>query len=190
MPSGSVRRGAGRSAGFTLPMMLLVLAGLGYAAMTARVASQYRIAREREAELIFRGLAYVRAIRSFYLAEKEPVKRRLPRNLDELENDPRFAAHRRHIRRLYADPLAGSEFRLLLDGSGGVKGVASTSNAKLFRRTRISDAIPFAGGAERYDQLLFEIDPKLLNRDMSSALGGAGQIGAAITRPQPTENSR
>ncbi len=190
MPSGSVRLSAGGSAGFTLPMMLIILAGLGYAAVTARVSSQYRIAREREEELIFRGLAYVRAIKSFYLAEKEPANRRLPRDLRELENDPRFAAQRRHIRRLYADPLTSGEFRLLMDGGGGVKGVASASSGKLFRRTRISDAIPFAGGAERYDQLLFEIDPKLLTQDASGEAAGAGQGGAALTRPQPATNAR
>jgi type II secretory pathway pseudopilin PulG len=161
MPSG--RRGHifGAADGFTLPAMLVLIAGIGCTAVGADLTSRYRMAREREAELMFRGLAYVRAIRSFYLAEKEPLKRRLPRDLEELENDPR-SAYRRHIRKLYKDPLTGSEFRVLKDGTGGVTGVASSSTARVFRRTKISDDMPFAGGVERYDQLLFEIDPKIL----------------------------
>ena len=160
MPTGERGRFRGNDAGFSLPAMLVLIAAIGCAATGADLTSRYRVAREKEAELIFRGLAYIRAIKSFYLAEKEPLKRRLPRDMEELENDPR-AAHRRHIRKLYKDPLNGGDFRIL-KGSGGVVGVASSSTARVFRRTRISDEAPFAGGVERYDQLLFEIDPKLL----------------------------
>lgn len=168
MANGSFWFLRSRSPGFTLPMMLVVMAGLGYAATTAHMSTRYRLAREREAELIFRGLAYAQAVKSFYIAENDPTKRRLPRNLEELENDPRFA-HRRHIRVLYIDPQTGGKFRVLMDGNGGVKGVASASNSRLFQRTKISDAIPFAAGAERYDQIAFEIDPKLLQHGNETA---------------------
>jgi type II secretory pathway pseudopilin PulG len=188
MPSGNVRQIVSRSPGYTLPMMLIVLAVLSYGAMAASLSSRYRMAREQEAELIFRGLAYVNAIKSFYLAEKEPTKRRLPRNLKELESDPRFAAHHRYIRKLYLDPLTGGKFRLLIDSDGGVKGVASKSKGKLFRRTRISSAIPFTGGAKRYNQLLFEIDPKILEQETEGTIVGPGptphENGAVVVGPQ------
>lgn len=154
------------AAGFTLPVMLVVMIGVSGVAASADISNRYRQAREREVELIFRGLAYVRAIKSFYLAEKDPKLRRLPRDLGEIENDPR-SAYRRHIRELYKDPLTGGEFRILQE-SGGVTGVASSSRDKLFRRTRLSDQIPFAAGAERYDQVLFEVDIKQLEPNVST----------------------
>lgn len=146
-----------------LPSLLILMAGVGVAATEIEITSTYRAAREREEELFFRGLAYVHAINAFYLAEKDPARRRLPRDLHELESDPRFP-NRRHIRRLYSDPLTGADFRLLRDGSGGVLGVASTCRKPLFSRQRASAALALSAGATRYDELLFEIDPKLLEK--------------------------
>ena len=56
MPSGNIRRIISRSPGYTLPMMLIVLAVLSYGAMAAGLSSRYRMAREQEAELIFAAL--------------------------------------------------------------------------------------------------------------------------------------
>lgn len=165
MPSGELRRHSPPDAGFALPVLLLALAVAAIAATTAQVPLTYRLAREREEELHFRGRAYVLAIRSFYMAEPQPLRRRLPISVDELERDPRFA-QKRHIRRLYDDPLAktdGTPFRVITGSAGpaspqGLIGVASTSDTTLLRRAGFkSNAGPTLGLKTAAD-LTFTVD--------------------------------
>ena len=63
---------------------------------------------DREAELLFRGQAYRRAIESYYRANGV-----YPRALEDLLKDPRFPS-KRHIRSLYPDPMGKGQAWLLL----------------------------------------------------------------------------
>lgn len=90
--------------GYILLALLLVasLLLIAAAAMAPRVAQQ--IQRDREEELIHRGMQYRRAIRAF-------AKRtgRYPSRLEELE----YTNGTRFLRKQYKDPMTGGEFRLL-----------------------------------------------------------------------------
>lgn len=162
MANGDPQRRRSGSPGATLPVVLLILATVGYGAGRAEISAQYLQQRERETEFLFRGAAYVRAIESFYLAETDPAKRRLPRSLEELERDPRSASAR-HIRRLYEDPLTKGPFKPLAGQGGGVVGVASASRQPLFQRVAFGPELPFVTGATKAGELRFEIDPKALD---------------------------
>lgn len=173
MPSGergypAVSAGQRGSAGFALPALLIVLTVAGFAATTAEVSVSYRYARDREEELHFRGRAYVHAIRSFYMAEEQPQRRRLPTSLEELEADPRFPL-KRHLRRLYDDPFVRkpTRFRVVTGSPGaglpqGVIGVASTSETQLFRRSGIISNAGPALGVKTARDLIFQVDLKEL----------------------------
>lgn len=113
--------GAESERGFSLAALLLLVAGLGLAGLAWRVPAQHQWQREREAELLFRGLAYQRAIRSYYLAAQP---HRFPKDLEDLILDPRFQ-HRRHLRMLYPEPFLGGAWVLLPALDGGIQGVAS-----------------------------------------------------------------
>ena len=82
-----------------LSVSLLVIAA---AAMAPSIARQAR--RDREEELIHRGIEYRRAIHSF-----AKHTGRFPLSLDELENTNGV----RYLRKRYKDPITGGEFRLL-----------------------------------------------------------------------------
>lgn len=171
------------SPGFTLPVMLIVVALTGLGASKAEISARYRADRDREAELFFRGGEFVRAIRRFYMAEPDPAKRRLPRSLDELEKDPR-AAHVRHIRRVYADPLTGGEFRLLMTSGAsgsGLAGVASASDRPLLRRVDFGPELPFSAAAARASDLRFEVDLKALAGENAKEAARAPK-GAAVKK--------
>ncbi|MCK4739733.1 MAG: type II secretion system protein [Deltaproteobacteria bacterium] len=58
--------------------------------------------KEREKELLFIGEQYKKAIASYY-----KWGRVYPRTLKDLLKDPRTPAVRRHIRKLYLDPMTG-----------------------------------------------------------------------------------
>jgi type II secretory pathway pseudopilin PulG len=118
------RRGIG---GLVLLALLIFLALVSLAtALAAEVWATTR-QRDREAELLFVGDQYRRAIESYWRATPGRVKV-LPRSLAVLLQDDRFPVPVRHLRRLYADPITGEDFVLLRQG-GAVAGVLSPSKA-------------------------------------------------------------
>lgn len=120
---------AGRQGGFTLVAVLLVVAatGAGLAAIAQLTSQQAQ--REKEAELLFVGHQYRRAISLYHDSTPGPVKR-YPRTLEDLIKDPRQPSTQRHLRRLYPDPLGGKEWGLVKAPDGGILGVHSLSEDK------------------------------------------------------------
>lgn len=179
--------------GFALPIVLLAIAVGGISLTTAWVPAQHRIEREQETELRFRGNAYAQAIRSFYLAEPDVRRRRLPKSFDELTTDPRFSL-RKHMRCLYADPLFPPEkeqaFRAIQGTVAdtreqGILGVASTSNKELLDRTPAISSPTAAPVIKKASDLHFIADfgdlmPKNAN---SRLLQRAPASNDSLTRP-------
>ena len=80
--------------------------------------------REKEAELLFIGNEYRKAVMRYYLAGP----RQYPKNLSDLIKDPRQPGTVRHLRRLYPDPVTGkSEWGFDKSPDGGFAGVHSLS---------------------------------------------------------------
>lgn len=123
MPRDAGRR---RARGLVLlaVLMLLVLAGL--AVLVGAEVWATALQREREAELLFAGEQYRRAIESYWRASPAPVKT-LPTSLDQLLEDDRFPTPVRHLRRRYADPITGTTEWALVKIGNGIAGVHSTS---------------------------------------------------------------
>ncbi len=90
--------------GFTFVALLVVIfvVALGLSAAGPRWREQSQ--REQERELMRVGVLYARALADF--RENSPGSlKTYPRSLDELVLDSRFLGVRRHLRRLYPDPL-------------------------------------------------------------------------------------
>lgn len=91
--------------------------------------------REREVELLFVGDQFRRAIGSYYEASPSD-SRRLPPTLDALLEDARFLPPRRHLRRIYADPMTGAAaWGLVRVADGGIIGVHSLSQRASLKQT-------------------------------------------------------
>ena len=93
---------AGNSPGYVLFGVLIgiTLMGIG---LTAAVTLWSRVVqREREAELLFRGEAVVRALERF----QQDRPGTLPETLDELVEG-------KYLRRAWLDPMTGRDFRIL-----------------------------------------------------------------------------
>ena len=110
-----IRRQSGFS--FILVLLLIVLMGigLGVAGTLWHTESQ----RAKEAELLYTGEQYRKAIRSY--AESPAAAgaaKHFPKKLDDLILDPRQNTLVRHLRRLYPDPLTGkNNWGLIMDES-------------------------------------------------------------------------
>jgi type II secretory pathway pseudopilin PulG len=101
---------------------VVAVMGAGLAAYGQLYSHQSQ--REKEAELIFRGNEFRRAIESYFRKDA-----RYPRSLAELLADKRYPNTVRHIRKLYADPMTGKAEWGLMEApeGGGIMGVYSLS---------------------------------------------------------------
>ena len=111
--------------GFTYLTALFILAILlGGLALVGEVW-ETSAKREREAELLFVGHQYRRAIGLYYESSKD---KKFPKTLEDLIKDPRQASTQRYLRRLYPDPMTGkAEWGLIKAADGGIGGVHSLS---------------------------------------------------------------
>lgn len=124
-----------RDAGFTyLAVIILVsIVGLAGAATLHVEALMQRAAAERE--LLETGAAFSQALRS-YADATPPGQPRQPPSLQELLRDPRFPGLKRHLRKIFIDPMTGkAEWGIVyannVNGKGsGVLAVYSLSSDK------------------------------------------------------------
>jgi len=106
MPFRSQTRRARRNGeqGYILITLLLVIAVMGIMAATLVTSIKFDIKRDREEEMIHRGVQYSRAIRAYYKKFG-----RYPATIENLENTNQL----RFLRKRYKDPLTGRDFKLL-----------------------------------------------------------------------------
>jgi type II secretory pathway pseudopilin PulG len=90
--------------GYILITLILFVALIAVAAMVLVPSIAFQVKRDREEELIHRGVQYSRAMKHF-------VKKfgRYPTRIEELENTNQV----RFLRRRYKDPITGKDFKIL-----------------------------------------------------------------------------
>jgi type II secretory pathway pseudopilin PulG len=113
-----------KACGFTYLTVLFMVAILAGGLALAGEVWHTSAAREKEAELLFVGHQYRKAIERYYLSGPQ---RQYPRELEHLLKDPRRPGAERYLRRLYPDPVSGRPFALLKAPDGGILGVHSPS---------------------------------------------------------------
>lgn len=143
--------------GFTYIVLLAALVILGITAEVLSRSSVIQKQRQLEKELLFRGKAYYDAIESYYHSSQF---KQFPKHIDDLLYDNRFA-HKRHLRKIYVDPITGGEWRLLRNSSGGIVGVASTSEKQPLKQAHFLPPHEHFIGAEHYHQWEFRYLPDL-----------------------------
>jgi type II secretory pathway pseudopilin PulG len=115
-------------------MAALAVMSVMLAAVGTRWAEDKR--REQEQELIRVGTAYARAIASYRASSPGSVAM-APRRLEDLVLDDRFPKPRRHLRQLYADPVARLPWGLITDADGRIQGVYSRSDDAPLRQVAL-----------------------------------------------------
>jgi type II secretory pathway pseudopilin PulG len=156
MRTSIVGKPPSRSAGFTYVIVLAAVVIVGILAEAAYLTTGRVLQADREAELLFRGHAYRRAIESYHKTNGS-----FPRSLEDLLKDSRVAS-RRHIRDLYADPMAVKatpEWTLVYASDGGISGVASTSRRAPLKIANFSKVFEKFNGAQSYADWIFEYTP-------------------------------
>lgn len=127
-----VRSGFGRQAvgsrarrsaqgGYILLTLMLFVSLLAIAAVAIAPTLTFQIKRDREDEMVHRGVQYSRAVRKYFKKFG-----RYPTRLEDLENTNNL----RFLRKRYKDPITGADFKLLhfsdvqmsMGGGGGMPG--------------------------------------------------------------------
>ena len=134
---------------FLVTLLGLALAGTGQA---WSVASQ----REREAELIWAGNQFSRALQSYY--QQSPGVAQYPERLEDLLEDKRFPTPRRHLRKLYPDPIRRStEWGLIRTPDGRIIGVHSLSEDRPWKSANFPDRWSDFAGKQKYSEWHFVV---------------------------------
>ena len=120
-----------RSGGFTYIGLIVLLAILGLVAAAGMKTGALMQRAAAEQELLEIGASFSDALRSYAAAtpQGQPTQ---PPNLQALLKDPRFPNVRRHLRRIFVDPVTGkAEWGVITIGDKAlVTGVYSLSGAK------------------------------------------------------------
>ena len=171
MPSGSAAE-----AGFTYLGVLFLIAVSGMALAASGTLWSTSALRERERQLLWVGGQYAQALRSYYRAS--PGLAQYPRDLGELLEDNRFPAPQRHIRRLYPDPIEGSEdWGLLRSIDGRITGVYSRSSDTPLKRSGFPAQWSGFEGLEHYSDWQFVAEQAFAE----SATGAREHLGQGDT---------
>lgn len=135
-----------RLGGFTYVGVLVLLAVLSMGAALTLEVAQTNAQRSAEADLLSIGKEFERAFASYY-RQSPSNGRRYPERLEDLTRDPRTPGVRRHLRRVYVDPLTGREWGTVPAPGGGIMAVYSKAADTPYRESVGPLAMPAASAA-------------------------------------------
>jgi len=143
---------AGAQPGFALMALLLIVAVSGLALAAAAQVWSTTSRRDKEDELLRIGAEFRQAIRSYALSS--PGAQQYPQRLEDLVLDPRFPNVKRHLRRIYADPLTGEAQWGLVKAGDAIIGVHSLASGSPLK-TALDPELGIAEDAQTYEAWIF-----------------------------------
>ena len=171
-----------RAQGFTYLSVVLMMAVLGVAAVATLKVGAVMERRAAEQELLAIGNEFRDAFIS-YANATPPGKPRSPPSLEALLRDPRFPNLRRHLRRVYVDPLTGeSDWGLVPAVPGpGVMGVYSLAAGQPIKIGNFELRNQDFEGKASYAEWKFMAPTEVI----SPPVGGAGAAPGAANPAAP-----
>jgi len=150
-------------------LVAVVLMGLlaGIAGSTWKTITQ----RAKEEELLWRGNQIRKAIGSYYTTAKAGTLSTFPQTLEQLVHDPRMVGTVRHLRKVYPDPMTGKDWELIVDPTGRIQGVHSSSQLEPFKKDNFSAENKDFVGKSAYSEWRFVYTPQKTNRSRIPAKG-------------------
>lgn len=159
--------------GYTYLLLLFAVAAMGLVTASAAQMWSTLARREKEQELLFIGNQYREALRRYYEAIPDAPQRH-PAKLEELLQDPRFPGVRRHLRRIYADPMTGQADWVLLRQGERIVGVRSRAEGHPLKQAGFEPRDHELAGAISYADWRFSA-PELASGQPRTAIAPPGQ---------------
>lgn len=143
--------GRANQAGFTYIVALIAVAIVGVTLALTGAVWHTEVKREKEAELLFVGGEFRRAINQYY-----HMGGQYPMNLADMVKDSRQPSLVRHLRKLYADPITGKkEWGLLRGPNNGIVAVYSLSPDVPLKTGGFALADQMFEGKKKYSEWVF-----------------------------------
>jgi type II secretory pathway pseudopilin PulG len=141
----------GKQNGFTYIALLIAVAILSATLAAVAEVAQTMVQRDREKELIFVGHQFRQAINSYYASN-----RRYPKQLEDLLLDNHDAGVKRHLRKIFADPLTGNtDWGLVKVADDQIVGVHSLSEAEPIKKAGFRPVDIDLEDREKYSEWVF-----------------------------------
>ena len=145
--------------GFTYLLLLIAIATISAVAALSLQHGRSLAQRDKEAELLYVGGEFRSALQSFSAATPAGERAR-PRSLDQLVRDDRGAVVRRHLRRVFVDPLIGTtEWGIVRDVSGEIVGVFSLAPGAPIKQENFDPPYESFRLAKAYSDWIFSPTP-------------------------------
>jgi len=153
------RKGIIGNRGITYLGALMIITIMGIMLGKAGQSWNAQQMREREEELLFRGLQFQRALQRWHQpASGEHVATKLT-DLKDLVKDPRSSQTVRRLRKLYRDPVSNKEWIMIMDPTKGIVGVRPDSDALPLKQGGFSDELKYLAGKQKYRDWEFRYRP-------------------------------
>jgi len=176
-----------RELGFTYVWLLVAVAVMAAGLAAIGEVASTAAKREKEAELLFVGDQFARAIAEY--SASSPGAPQYPQKLEELLADKRYPNLRRYLRRVYPDPMTGrADWGLVRGPGGGIVGVHSQSMERPLKTANFPRGYESFAGATVYSAWRFAPAAAGSSIAPKSAAGPAapGQTQKSATRvPSP-----
>ncbi len=148
-------------AGFTYFWLLFVVAVMGIALSIAVEVDSLNAQREKEKVLLATGRQFRTAIGRYTDAAAVAGRYEYPASLEDMLQDKRVPGIRRHLRKIFVDPMTGSNEWGLVRLNGRIVGVHSLSqNVPLKQGLFEPDEARFEG-KQKYSEWIFTYPPEL-----------------------------
>lgn len=144
--------------GFSYVVVMFLVAVTAVVAVRALESTLQTERRNKEVELLWRGMAYRQAIQQYY--QNSPgAARAYPAELANLLHDTRLVRPTRPLRKRYRDPMTESDWALMRDENGAVIGVYSTSQVKPIKQAGFPQELQHFTNAQHYSDWKFFYKP-------------------------------
>lgn len=144
------------AAGFAYLYLIFLIALLSVAAAATTAIYRYDRIRSEETELLRIGAEFRQALHRFRDSRPE---RAYPASLDELLLDRRSYPYKRHLRKLYYDPVTRKQDWGLVVRAGRIVGVHSTSDKAPMKVAGFSAEDAAFKGSAHYSDWVFLAAP-------------------------------
>jgi hypothetical protein len=155
--------------------MLFAIAIAGAVVASGSVVWHHEAQRERERELLRIGNEFRIAIGVYY--QRSPGSApRYPEKLEDLMRDDRHLSLQRYLRRIYRDPMTGTqEWGVVSAPQGGIMGVYSRSEGQPVKTGGFDERDAAFADKVRYSEWRFVYTPPSADPAVSGAEPGAGR---------------
>ena len=140
--------------GFTYIGLLIFIAITGIGLSAAGITWLYQVRAEKEKQLLFVGAEFRDAINSYYASTPDAAKV-YPASLNDLLLDNRMPNIKRHLRKIYLDPMTGKADWGFVTQQGRIVGIYSHSSLVPYKRKGFNVKEAKFAVAKNYQEWIF-----------------------------------